>query len=324
MAMMERLQDDTVQARPNQVYLAAAVGRRFGIIGDEGLGGDARLHRPGVAGVDRSARRAPAFLAPRLGLPGRRRPNVLVLDTGLRTFDARAEHPALDNCVVHDPWFDLRKVGRWDDEDEPDDDRCGRLDHQAGHGTFISGIIRQLCPDALVHHRGVLTSYGDGDDASVIAAIERGRAAARRGHRHRGDVVRHVRENDRPPPMAEAIRGLLRHSVVVASAGNDATARPYYPAALPGVIGVGGLDQGGRAAFSNFGPWVDACRTGRRCREHVLHRLRRRPAPARCRNAYRGWATWSGTSFSGPKVAAVIAQEMYLQDITAAEAWSAV
>ena len=28
---------------------------------------------------------------------------------------------------------------RWDDEDEPDDDDRGRLDRQAGHGTFISG-----------------------------------------------------------------------------------------------------------------------------------------------------------------------------------------
>ena len=46
-----------------------------------------------------------------------------------------------------------------------------------------------------------------------------------------------------------------------------------------------------------------------------------RTADGRCGNAYRGWATWSGTSFSGPKVAAVIAQEMYLQDITATESW---
>ena len=96
---------------------------------------------------------APADLPEPLRIAGRRPPHVLVLDTGLRTFDAHAEHPWLrDHCVVHQPWRDLATVGRLDDEDEPDDDRRGQLDQQAGHGTFISGIVRQLCPDALIHH----------------------------------------------------------------------------------------------------------------------------------------------------------------------------
>ena len=118
---------------------------------------------------------APANLPEPLALPGHAPPDVLVLDTGLRTCDGHA--PSTRGCGPlrrsTSPWRDLTTVGRWDDEDEPDDDGGGRLDIQAGHGTFISGVIRQLCPDACVHHRGVLTSYGDGDDASVIAAIER-------------------------------------------------------------------------------------------------------------------------------------------------------
>ena len=80
-----------------------------------------RRRRPGTSGASgRPARRAPrAFTNPaavsstarpaaapahlaahRCASPGRRPPNVLVLDTGLRTFDAHAEHPWLrDHCV---------------------------------------------------------------------------------------------------------------------------------------------------------------------------------------------------------------------------------
>lgn len=321
LVMMDRLQSDSYRVRPNQVYLADGVRRHFGIVGDTGSAGTPGFTSP--ASLESTVRPAapPRYLAPRLDLPDRRRPNVLVLDTGLRTFDARAEHPALDNCVIHDPWYDLDTVGRWDDEDEPDDDKYGRLDYQAGHGTFISGIIRQLCPAALVHHRGVLTSYGDGDDASVIASIER---AVRQLADDIDIAVMSFGtygENDQPPPMAEAIRGLLEHSVVVASAGNDATSRPYYPAALPGVIGVGALDAGGRAKFSNFGSWVDACAPGIDVVSTFFTGFDDRTRDGELVNAYRGWASWSGTSFSGPKVAAVIAQEMYLQGITAQEAW---
>ena len=38
-------------------------------------------------------------------------------------------------------------------------------------------------------------------------------------------------------------------------------------------------------------------------------------------NEFRGWAAWSGTSFAAPKVAGVVAQEMYLNGGTAQEAW---
>ena len=80
-------------------------------------------------------------------------------------------------------------------------------------------------------------------------------------HRPRRDGVRDLRD----PPVASRrwrppIRAAARATrVVVASAGNDATSRRTYPAALPGVVGVGALDGNRPAAFSNFGPWVDAC-----------------------------------------------------------------
>ncbi len=260
-----------------------------------------------------------------LALPWRRPPNVLVLDTGLATSGGRPAHDALQgHCLVHRPWLD-RTTGRFNDEDEPDDDARGRLDRQAGHGTFISGVIRQICPDARVHHAGVLSSYGDGDDASVTSAIERALRRFRQRNEHIDIVVMSFgsyAEADRPPPMAEAISRLLRRSVVVASAGNDATSRPCFPAALPGVVGVGAVDADGRSMFSNFGPWVDASAPGVDVVSTFFTAFDDQDPNGVCVDQYRGWASWSGTSFAAPKVAAAIAQQMYLHDTTSQEAWA--
>ena len=81
---------------------------------------------------------------------------------------------------------------------------------------------------------------------------------------------------------------------------------------MPDVVAVGALDASGRAWFSNFGPWVDTCAPGVDVvstflvGDDLIHE----------------WASWTGTSFSGPKVAAAIAQEMVLNGGTAAEAWA--
>lgn len=312
--LVDDLSSDNYNVQPNHVYVADGLARRIGVAAQSAMESTATPAAP------------PAHLPAPLDLPGRRRPNVLVLDSGLRTAHGRPEHSWLrDHCVIHSPWRDLRTVGRWDDEDEPDDDHRGRLDVQAGHGTFISGVIRQVCPDARIHHRGVLTSYGDGDDASVIRAIER--ATRRVAPANEIDIVvmafgTHC-ANDRPPPMAGAIRRLLGDALVVASAGNDATSRPCFPAALPGVVAVGALDSGGPAPFSNSGPWVDACASGVNVvstfftdfDEHCL-------CCDTTMRSYRGWARWSGTSFAAPRVAGAVAQEMYLRGGSARDAWA--
>lgn len=320
-ALADRLRADGLRIRPNHVYLADGVTRFFNIVGDDGSSGT-----PGLLpaeSLDSTVRPAsPLDLSRPLRLRGHVAPNVLVLDTGLRTKRGRApEHPALTNCFIHPNWLNRGRTGRFDDEDEPDDDRGGGLDFQAGHGTFVSGIIRQICPDAVVHTSGALTSYGDGDHASIVNAIER--ALARRGTRYDivvmafgtyGDVEDSAR-------LRKVIERRLATSVVVASAGNDATSRQYYPAALPDVIAVGALDQAGRAAFSNFGSWVDACAPGVDVVSTFFTDFTDRRADGTTVDPYDGWARWSGTSFAAPKVAAVIAQEMYVHGGTADEAW---
>ena len=105
---------------------------------------------------------------------------------------------------------------------------------------------------------------------------------------------------------------LLGDAVGVAAAGNLQSGRPYFPAALPGIIGVGGLDRGGPAWFTNFGSWVDACAPAVNVVSTFFHDVTE-TLDGRPRRRFREWARWSGTSFAAPKVAGAIAQEMYVE-----------
>jgi Subtilase family len=287
----------------------------------------------------------PRFLRRRLNLDGSRRPQILVLDTGLRTVVVehpaaaagaapakarRPEHEYLECCKVHENWRnDPSANGTFpvDDEDEPDDDLSKTLDFEGGHGTFIAGVIAQLCPDAEIHISGVLSSFGDGDVEGVIAGLRAGLAASEEPI----DIVvmsfGAFFADDDPGLFGTTLVQLLGDRLGIAAAGNQATCRPYFPAGLSDVKGIGAVAAAGRAWFSNFGGWVDACAPGIDVvstffdfsenfglfPDEETEDLKPR--------VYKRWARWSGTSFSAPKVAAVLAQEMYLNEVSAHEAW---
>ena len=250
------------------------------------------------------------------------RPRILVLDTGLRTakgLGAKVEHRGLKSSKLHQPWASDPALYAVDDEDEDDDDGHGCLDFEAGHGTFINGILQRHCPDAEVHSVGVLSSFGDGEISGVLAALDR-------AIRLCGpfDIVvmsfGAFLPDDESALFRRALLELLGDSLGVAAAGNQQTCRPYFPAGFPEIVSVGALAADGRAWFSNFGPWVDACAPGvdvvSTFFEHFDEVI-----DGRTTRSYRGWARWSGTSFSAPKVAAAIAEEQYRNGGTAADAW---
>lgn len=281
----------------------------------------------------------PAFLPAPVGIDGHRPPRVLVLDTGLRTVPVRTgrgravEHEELQLCHLHTNWLIDDTPGLVDDEDEELDppaapkparptstpDRV--LDFEAGHGTFIAGIVRQICPDAEIYSAGVLSSFGDGDVDGVIRGL-------RRILDEIDDpvdvVVMSFGTNlidDAPGFFGIELMRLLGDAIGVAAAGNQSTCRPYFPAALPDVIAVGGLSADGKAWFTNFGGWVDACAPAVDVVSTFFNDFQE-VLDGKDTRHYEKWARWSGTSFSAPKVAALIAQEMYLNGGSAKQAWT--
>ncbi|MFF5208102.1 S8 family serine peptidase [Streptosporangium sp. NPDC000396] len=207
---------------------------------------------------------------------------VAVPDTGLTAHPWWRERP----------WFLER---RREAVELPGSDGDGELEAQAGHGTFITGLILRSAPGVEVHPLRVLDSHGVGDEAGLLRALAHLKNDPPQvlnlslgGHTF----------DDRPSPLVEAALAELTGTVVVACAGNTASDRPFWPAALSGVIAVGALDaaEESRTPFSAYGPWVDACARGEWLTSAFLER-----------GAFHGYAHWSGTSFAAAVVSGAIA-----------------
>ena len=238
--------------------------------------------------------------------------HVVVLDTGLP--DA-GDHfpPALTDLTMVTHAFGPR--------DLPDRNSDDLLDPAAGHGSFIAGVIEQVAPGAVVESRAVIGPLGDATESAIAAAIggldDPGEQGAVLNLSFGGQVMTEA------GVLASAIGAAqARGYAVVASAGNDGTCRPTYPAAFPDVVGVGAIGPNGPAPFTNYGPWVRACAPGV---DLVSTLFRFTGAEAAVGtdpdpDDFDGWAVWSGSSFSAPIVAAALVNHMRTHGVSATDA----
>lgn len=173
---------------------------------------------------------------------------VAVLDSGVK-----ASHPDLRGRVAGGFNAITGKPG-------------GRTD-DFGHGTFIAGLIAGsrngagivgFAPSARIMPVKVLDADGVGESADIAAGII---WAAENG----ADVINMSFGSDsRNAVEAQAVDYARRLGVLLVGAGgNDGAPLELYPAAYPGVIGVGATDYTDRrSSFSNRGNHIDVVAPG--------------------------------------------------------------
>ncbi|SDD44495.1 S8 family peptidase [Glycomyces harbinensis] len=291
-----------------------------------------------------------------------KRLRVAVLDTGVPSrhpaFDVsdRTEHE--DTFVVVDHAFQT-KLGQHSDSPAPPLDDpwegpvheptlIGEVASHFGHGTFMTGLLRQMSPNVQIYSLRVIHNDGLAYEHEVIAAIHHVAdqvEAARRGDAEAiaVDVVvlamGYVDEDPDDQPggwIGDALQRLVALGIpVVAAAGNQSSDRPFYPAAFAAhspvenaapILSVGALNPNRHIAmFSNEGPWVSCYATGAGlvstypC-EAKGSRMPDRRSKSTSLNRHReshdpddfssGFAVWSGTSFAAPLAASFLVNAM--------------
>lgn len=225
--------------------------------------------------------------------------SVSVVDTGL-----------VPGAAQSHTWLD----GVTGDREDPYTSK-GALRSYAGHGTFVAGCVRAMAPEASVNVEGVRLSAGGVYETNVV------RKLAKTLRRSPDIVVFTAATKSRLELPLLGFDALYESAIrrrtglaVVVPADNDGTRDLRWPAAYKWTISVGALSPSwrARAHFSNHGPWVDVYAPG----EGLVNAFAEgefsciEPPNVGVERYFDGMARWSGTSFSTPLVAGMIAARM--------------
>lgn len=165
-------------------------------------------------------------------------------------------------------------------------DQGGSSNTDFGHGTMTTGLVHLVAPNAQILPLKAFSANGQGYLSNIVAALYY-------AVQHNAKVVNMSFDVSTPSQALSQAIAYANQSglVLVASAGNENTSSPVYPAALnTNVMGIASTsDYDTRSTFSNFGStdvWIAA--PG----EYVISTF---PGGT--------YAAASGTSFSSPLVA---------------------
>lgn len=235
---------------------------------------------------------------------------IYVADTGL-----------LADAKTH-PWLKGVKGKK-----DPLDPRAGALiQPYCGHGTFAAGVARCLAPKAYVYVSNVFKVAGSALESDFVRDLA---GALKAGYDIFNLSITTPSRKDLRLLGFEAWLRLAdadpREIVCVAPAGNDGEDKEkFWPAAFDEVISVGALsaDWHNRARFSNHGPWVKVYAPGRNLVNAYatgIYECQDAPYAGQIRRFY-GMCAWSGTSFSTPVVAGLIADRKSRTGLSARKA----
>jgi subtilisin family serine protease len=254
------------------------------------------------------------------------RPEVLVavLDSGVDL-----EHPDLQGRI----WTNPAEVADNDLDDDGngcfddvhgcafvdaagagcDDALDGKVDDDAGHGTFVAGVIAAnannigivgIARNVTILPVKVLDCSGHGDSLALAEGILYAAKA--------GAHVMNISLGG--PTNAIVVRDAVRvateehGALIVAASGNSGKLGVFYPARYPQVLAVGAASSTNpdiRATFSTYGPEVDVVAVGQK----IIGTVPAETCPTISFLPCIGdnYAAGSGTSFSAPQAAGLAA-----------------
>ena len=257
-------------------------------------------------------RPAPQGELPALSSTG---PRVAIIDTGISRQRAKSVLPGSMLDDLHQ--FPLGNTSQ---------DRAERrayLSLDAGHGTFVTGIVQQIAPEAAIKVYRAVDSDGVGSDVAVACRMIQ---AVREGAQILNLSLGCQTQDDYPPIAMRAAVDWIREweqehqeVLIVGAAGNYGDTRPCWPAALPGVVSVAGLAPDMLPSpWSSRGFWVTCSTIGQALRSTFVEGTEsplQDPAPVPAIppsvTSFHGdppWAVWSGTSFAAPQITGLLAQ----------------
>jgi len=225
---------------------------------------------------------------------------VSVVDTGYIAALADPQHGWLAGVTGDPEAYDPNDIGPY-----------------VGHGTFVAGVLRCMAPGADVRVEGFLTHGGAIYESEIVQQLNDSLDDM-------PDIISMsagcTTRNNLPllgfQVLWEQRLQYLKGTAVVVAAGNDRSRKPFWPAAFPWAVSVGALERdGSRARFSNFGSWVDVYALGGNvvnAYPNGTYRYREPPESDNGKVAQfvNAMSEWSGTSFSTPLVAGIIAARM--------------